>query len=709
MGYEFDGKISRERACRARLCLGVVLALVWVAPGTSAPQGTPVGVRLIAVGSESAALELRTRILNGESFDQIAREHSTDATSGVGGYLGRFVIDDMRPEFRDALLGISPGGVSLPVGMGSGYLVLGILNEAEQEWTDLVGPGLQALDPVSSKEEAETLLESALRIAGPLGAGDFRFLLTLKTLADLYHAGGADDQARPLYEEWADGWDANPLLKADAVDVAARLRDLAFSRRQAGDFIGAEALARRALGVLDASSASPPEVASAMHDVSLILGLQQRYAEAEVLARESLAVFEANLDPGHPALSESLANLARLLQAQGQYEEPARLYRRALGILARLPEESGGEGLGPLELMTRALERSPLREEAFEDALTTLREAFQTVGSDLAVAISSFFAQRDLNEAAEQLLRDTVARYPDSRVVLGELGTLLETEGRIPDATDTFVTASRMPPAEDSSVASAWTAYFLRKVGDLRSQLLDFSEAEAAYRGALQLQPSSAESRVGLGLVFFMRGDLEAARAEYGRALEINPNHLTAHFRMAEVDLGLERFGDAVSSASAALAIDPAYAEARFVRARALMLTGETEEGTAESTRYLELETERKQRGARSSEARSRSREGLGLLGQGDFAGAERVFQAAVETYPDFGELYMALGEIQIRTGQSQAAISTFQKMIAAGLGDFVVHKSLSEAYARVGEMPASQEHELEWLLGLYTALRERL
>lgn len=711
MGYESGLKISRGRARRACLWLAVVLNLLWVPPRTWARQAEPVGVRLIAVGSQAGALELRSRILDGASFDQMAREHSTDATARMGGYLGRFVVGDMRPEFRDALVGVEPGGVSLPVGMGAGYLLLGILTEAEQAWVDLVGPDLQALDAVSSEAEALALLESALRSAEPLGSGDVRFLLTLKTLADLYHAGGADDQARPLYEDWADGWGANPLLETDAADVAGRLRDMAFARRQAGDFTGAEALARRALGVLDASTASPPEVAAAMHDVSLMLGDQQRYSEAEGLARESLAIFEANLDPGHPALSESMANLARLLQAQGQYEEPVRLYRRALGILARLPEASGeaGGALGVLEMATRALQRAPLRDQSFQDAVATLREAFPAAGPDLSMAISSLFAERNLIEVAEQLLRDAIARYPESRIVLAEVGTLLEREGRIPDATDTFVTASRMPPAEDSSVASAWTAYFLRRVGDLRSQLLDFSEAEAAYRTALRLQPGSAESRVGLGLVFFMQGDMDAARAEYGRALDIDPNHVDALFRMAQADLNLDRYAEAASSASAALAVDPDHAEARFVRARALMLEGKTEEGAAESTRFLEVENERRERESRSTEARSRNREGLTLAARGDYEEAGRVFEAAVDAYPDFGEFYQALGEIQIRMGEGEAAISTFRRMIEAGLGDFVVQKTLSEEYVRLGDAAASREHELEWLLGLYSALRERL
>ena len=56
------------------------------------------------------------------------------------------------------------------------------------------------------------------------------------------------------------------------------------------------------------------------------------YAGAEQLARQALALAERAFGPEHPATAVSLNNLANVLQAQGRYGEAEPLHRRALAI-----------------------------------------------------------------------------------------------------------------------------------------------------------------------------------------------------------------------------------------------------------------------------------------------------------------------------------------------------------------------------------------
>ncbi|KAB2965963.1 MAG: tetratricopeptide repeat protein [Thermoanaerobaculia bacterium] len=59
--------------------------------------------------------------------------------------------------------------------------------------------------------------------------------------------------------------------------------------------------------------------------------------------------------------------------------------------------------------------------------------------------------------------------------------------------------------------------------------------ALASFRQAIQLDPNSADIRFGVGQLFEQLGDLERARAQYAAALRLNPGHLEANARMAEV------------------------------------------------------------------------------------------------------------------------------------------------------------------------------
>ena len=60
---------------------------------------------------------------------------------------------------------------------------------------------------------------------------------------------------------------------------------------------------------------------------------QSKYAEAEPRYRRALAIREKALGLEHPAVAESLYDLAELYHAQGKYGEAEPGYRRAIAIL----------------------------------------------------------------------------------------------------------------------------------------------------------------------------------------------------------------------------------------------------------------------------------------------------------------------------------------------------------------------------------------
>jgi len=86
--------------------------------------------------------ELRERILNGESFDSLAAQHSQDLESAdKGGYLGWFSVNEMPQEFKDIMDGMKVGDISKPFKTEYGYHIVKLISRRnardlnlEQDW-----------------------------------------------------------------------------------------------------------------------------------------------------------------------------------------------------------------------------------------------------------------------------------------------------------------------------------------------------------------------------------------------------------------------------------------------------------------------------------------------------------------------------------------------------------------------------------------------
>ena len=63
-----------------------------------------------------------------------------------------------------------------------------------------------------------------------------------------------------------------------------------------------------------------------------LYNVQGRYADAEPLHQQALAIWENTLGPEYPNVAASLNNLAELYNAQGRYADAEPLYQRALAI-----------------------------------------------------------------------------------------------------------------------------------------------------------------------------------------------------------------------------------------------------------------------------------------------------------------------------------------------------------------------------------------
>jgi peptidyl-prolyl cis-trans isomerase SurA len=80
-------------------------------------------------------LQLKERIDNGVKFDELARQHSDDASAAKGGDLGWINPGDTVPEFEKAMDALKDGEVSGPVQSPFGWHLIQVLGRRTQDVT----------------------------------------------------------------------------------------------------------------------------------------------------------------------------------------------------------------------------------------------------------------------------------------------------------------------------------------------------------------------------------------------------------------------------------------------------------------------------------------------------------------------------------------------------------------------------------------------
>jgi len=106
--------------------------------------------RHILVEDEAKAKDLIKQIKDGAAFEELAKEHSTDATAEQGGELGYFAKTDVVPEFAEAAFSQEIGAISeKPVKTQFGYHVIKVEDRRQR--------------PPADYEQAKPFLEGQLR------------------------------------------------------------------------------------------------------------------------------------------------------------------------------------------------------------------------------------------------------------------------------------------------------------------------------------------------------------------------------------------------------------------------------------------------------------------------------------------------------------------------------------------------------------------
>jgi tetratricopeptide (TPR) repeat protein len=226
------------------------------------------------------------------------------------------------------------------------------------------------------------------------------------------------------------------------------------------------------------------------------------------------------------------------------------------------------------------------------------------------------------------------------------------------------VTAPKFPeftqPALPPAFAGAPVAAYLTR-GWAFLQAGDVKTAEREFSTALAAAPGFYPAETSLGYVELARKDAKSALPHFDRALERQPDEISALLGRGEVLTILNRDGDAVTAFEAVLAVDPTRTELR---------------------RRVEV---LKFRGAEQSIARARQ-----LARDGRSDEAIQAYAAAISSSPDSPFLYREVAAIERQRGNDEAALADFRKAVALDPTDAKSLEPIGEILAARNDLEAA-------------------
>ncbi|HKS59836.1 MAG TPA: tetratricopeptide repeat protein, partial [Thermoplasmata archaeon] len=338
--------------------------------------------------------------------------------------------------------------------------------------------------------------------------------------------------------------------------------------------------------------------------------------------------------------------VAEALRAEGAYPDALKYFEEGLALD---PKSRPGR---------LALAETLLLAGRFNEAIPHIDKLLHEDANDLRAWMARADAYRALHRSNEVLysLRAILLLDPVNSSALTEKARLHLAAGEKPEAFECLQQLLQSN-APESQQAPAWL-----ELGDLASELGRAEEANRAYERASQIEPSRladvatrrAKLRLDAGRPDLGLEVLDQAQPVLG---QLPPERqIAARLLRGRILLALERQGEAQAAYEEVRRADPHSAEAVLGIGRCLLDQGKH----AEAKRFL---SEAVPLIAPSS--------GLFLLlseaesGLGAIPDAIRAVQAGVETLPRSVELWVRLGELNIRQEQWAEAANAFGHAIA--------------------------------------------
>lgn len=219
-----------------------------------------------------------------------------------------------------------------------------------------------------------------------------------------------------------------------------------------------------------------------------------------------------------------------------------------------------------------------------DDVIEAAREGLQNGGDHVEgrIALARALAQRDSLSAADQVIAEAQEEFPGDAWVHFWRGVMLADQGQPAAAVPHLQRAvSIQPRFIEAQVELANTVYATGDVDGARAEL----------EKAVQLDPvHQPRAWFNLGVVHLGQGRPESARAAFERASSLDPDFVDAHVQYAVTLSQAGRAADAERAIARALAADADHVPALGTAALLRLQRGDTAGARAALQRVLQLD-----------------------------------------------------------------------------------------------------------------------
>jgi TolB-like protein/DNA-binding winged helix-turn-helix (wHTH) protein/cytochrome c-type biogenesis protein CcmH/NrfG len=351
-----------------------------------------------------------------------------------------------------------------------------------------------------------------------------------------------------------------------------------------------------------------------------LIGTIGRIRTLRVVSRTSVMRFKG--------ARSSVGDIARALDVDAILEGSIRRTGNRVQISLQLVHASSDT-----QLWTRDYERR------LTDVLTLQNEVARAVAQEIQVRLTA--------EEKARLASDRIVD-PDAYLeyLLGQHYLWRPNEDDLALAVAHFERATQLDPDYAPAYAGLSHAWWWRGIWGTPTSKQVKASARAAAERALALDPGVAEAHVSAGrLKFNYDWDWKGAERDFGRALEIDPNNLDAHFFHGMLFMALGRFDESIAHMRRAAELDPLSATVQSALGRILYRARRFEEAIPHLNQAIALEPEGRgahERLADVYEALGRYDEALAML---DKAGEAHQPQARAAGTARRARLFALMGK----------------------------------------------------------------
>ncbi|QYM78141.1 tetratricopeptide repeat protein [Horticoccus luteus] len=197
----------------------------------------------------------------------------------------------------------------------------------------------------------------------------------------------------------------------------------------------------------------------------------------------------------------------------------------------------------------------------------------------------------------------------------------------------------------------------------------DYRSAIALWTDTVAKQPDNARAHVNLGNALALDRQVDAARAEFQRALDLEPRNAQACFGLANALVARGQFAAAVPLLRIALSVEPDYPLADYALGDCLVHLGQLDDGLAHYQRAAQHRPD-------DGDILHAYASALDFAGRDEAALAQ--YQAALRLAPHDVSLHQEIGMLLGRMGRPAEALPHLQTVVQREPGNTAIRFALA-------------------------------